>query len=79
MCQEVAGVYRGQRMHVKQCDEASALCKTCAAENLRGSRDLLLTSRGAGEGGAAGERLGRVLPWRRPPGKSCRLQSVWLD
>lgn len=45
-------------MRVLQCDEADALCKTCAAESLRRSHDLLLTSRGK-KGEGEGEPLGR--------------------
>lgn len=72
-------------MHVEQCDEASALCKTCASESVHGSHDLLLTSRGErrGRGGAAPREIeGTALETtarvslRR---ESCSLQSGCLD
>lgn len=73
-------------MHVGQCDEANALCKTCAAESLRGSHDLLLlTSRGKGEaeGKAARREIeGTALEttaWVSTQRKSCSLQSGLLD
>lgn len=70
-------------MHVLQCDEASALCKTCAAESLRGSHDLLLTSRGKrrGRGGepARGETEGTALETTaRVSSEEIMQFAIWL-